>query len=55
MGPLLKPDLDGLFADDDLGREGQHAFLTAAAFGNIVFFQQHVVAMAGDSVEVQIE
>ena len=31
-----------------LGQEGQQAFLAAAALGNIVFFQQGVVAVGGE-------
>ena len=34
-----------------LGQEGQQTFLAAAPLGNIVFFQQGVVAVERDGVE----
>ena len=38
-----------------LGEECQQAFLPAAALGNVVFFDQGVLAVEGDGMEVQVE
>jgi len=38
-----------------VGQESQHAFLLAAAFGDVVFFDEGVGAVKGDGVEVDIE
>src|SRR5207302_71830 len=38
-----------------LCQESEQSFLPAATFGNVMFFHQGVVAMKGDSMEVEIE
>jgi hypothetical protein len=38
-----------------LGEEGEHTLLSSAAFGDVVFLNQGVVAMIGDGVEIQVE
>lgn len=38
-----------------LGEEGQHTFLSSASLGDIVFFDESVLAMKGNGMEVEIE